>query len=387
MSHPTFPISHMFIPVFKICRRETQNHTIPNPFSEPPFLHPLPTTPFPPPLPTSHPTCPPLPPLPQVSESAAARAALRELFASRAVINVSTISSKQGGVVVKSDAKPGSRGQPASSSAKPSHAKPHGKPGGKPSDYSSLDGLQRRAATLSAHRILAMNRAESEKAVRVSVEVPGGIGSRLARERALPANTSTGGAYRAKLLASAADDAYERLLQPAMRRELRRRLTEVAEEAAAKVFARNLRSLLLQPPLPNVTILGIDPGLRTGCKLAAISSSGAVLEAGVVHAHAPAAVEELARWLRRHRIDVRASLSTPFLPRVSSLDPNFPAHFFPPHVSRPFEMWCRHSVFSPMCRHSFCRCLRSGTAPAAARRRSLRRRRSRAPATSASTYV
>ena len=271
-----------------------------------------------------------------MSESAAARAALRELFASRAVINVSTISSKQGGVVVKSDAKPGSRGQPASSSAKPSHAKPHGKPGGKPSDYSSLDGLQRRAATLSAHRILAMNRAESEKAVRVSVEVPGGIGSRLARERALPANTSTGGAYRAKLLASAADDAYERLLQPAMRRELRRRLTEVAEEAAAKVFARNLRSLLLQPPLPNVTILGIDPGLRTGCKLAAISSSGAVLEAGVVHAHAPAAVEELARWLRRHRIDVRASLSTPFLPRVSSLDPIFPAHFsrpmFPAHL-------------------------------------------------------
>ena len=271
-----------------------------------------------------------------MSESAAARAALRELFASRAVINVSTISSKQGGVVVKSDAKPGSRGKPASSSAKPPSAKPpHGKPGGKPSDYSSLDGLQRRAATLSAHRILAMNRAESEKAVRVSVEVPRGLGSRLARERALPANTSTGGAYRAKLLASAADDAYERLLQPAMRRELRRRLTEVAEEAAAKVFARNLRSLLLQPPLPNVTILGIDPGLRTGCKLAAISSSGAVLEAGVVHAHAPAAVEELARWLRRHRIDVRASLSAPFSPpRVFSRPdfsrPFFPAPCFPP---------------------------------------------------------
>ena len=246
-------------------------------------------------------------------------------------------------MVVKSDAKPGSRGKPASSSAKPPSAKRDGKPGGKPSDYSSLNGLQRRAATLSAHRILAMNRAESEKAVRVSVEVPGGIGSRLARERALPANTSTGGAYRAKLLASAADDAYERLLQPAMRRELRRRLTEVAEEAAAKVFARNLRSLLLQPPLPNVTILGIDPGLRTGCKLAAISSSGAVLEAGVVHAHAPAAVEELVRWLRRHRVDVSLTLR-PVFPRVSSLDPSFPAH-----------LRCGVAIlFFPICRHSFC---------------------------------
>ena len=79
-------------------------------------------------------------------------------------------------------------------------------------------------------------------------------------------------------LLAATQDAYQRLIRPAMTRELRRRLTEAACEHAIKVFGTNLRNLLLAPPLRGRTILAIDPGFRTGCKVAIISSTGADAE-------------------------------------------------------------------------------------------------------------
>ena len=84
-------------------------------------------------------------------------------------------------------------------------------------------------------------------------------------------------------LHTAAADGYKRLLFPALERELRTQLTTLAEEKAIKLFGRNLRQLLLQPPLAGHTVLGLDPGYRTGCKMAVVDPTGNVLASGVIH--------------------------------------------------------------------------------------------------------
>src|SRR5207248_1305684 len=107
------------------------------------------------------------------------------------------------------------------------------------------------------------------------------------------------------------EDALNRLLLPSLEREVRRELTDFAQEHAVSVFARNLRSLLLQPPLRGKRLLGIDPGLRNGCKLAAIDEHGNLLEHGVVYPHQPqnrkaAAKIELEAMIRKHQLSVVA---------------------------------------------------------------------------------
>ena len=84
-----------------------------------------------------------------------------------------------------------------------------------------------------------------------------------------------------------AEDALARLLVPSLEREVRRELTEHAQEHAVSVFARNLRSLLLQPPLRGRRVLAIDPGFRTGCKIAALDETGNLLEQSVIFPHPP----------------------------------------------------------------------------------------------------
>src|SRR5581483_8282587 len=86
---------------------------------------------------------------------------------------------------------------------------------------------------------------------------------------------------------AAAVDALDRLLLPSMEREVRRDLTDMAERHAVDVFARNLRSLLLQPPIHGQVVLAIDPGFRTGCKVAVLDEHGNMLEQGVIHPHPP----------------------------------------------------------------------------------------------------
>ena len=83
-------------------------------------------------------------------------------------------------------------------------------------------------------------------------------------------------------LRTAIEDGYKRLLVPSLERELRAQLTELAEEKAIKLFGRNLRQLLLQPPLAGHTVLGLDPGYRTGCKMAVVDATGNVLASGVI---------------------------------------------------------------------------------------------------------
>jgi hypothetical protein len=131
------------------------------------------------------------------------------------------------------------------------------------------------------YQVLAINRGEREGVLRVGVLVP---------ERDWQAAVS--GAFRpdrrsplAEQLSLAIADSAERLLLPAIERDVRRELTEKAEQHAIGVFAQNLRGLLSQPPLAGQTVLGIDPGFRTGCKVAVVDPTGRLLATTTIYPH------------------------------------------------------------------------------------------------------
>ncbi len=137
-------------------------------------------------------------------------------------------------------------------------------------------------AHIPPHRVLAINRGDKEGPLKVKLEV-----SRPDLEGAAYSQLPLEGHPHAEFFRAAAADALDRLLLPSMEREVRRDLTEMAERHAVDVFARNLRSLLLQPPTANHVVLAIDPGFRTGCKVAVLDGHGNLLEHGVIHPHPP----------------------------------------------------------------------------------------------------
>jgi uncharacterized protein len=115
----------------------------------------------------------------------------------------------------------------------------------------------------------------------------------------------------AEFIRKVTDDALARLILPSLEREIRRELTRVAEDHAVMVFARNLRALLLQPPLRGRRVLAVDPGFRTGCKVACLDETGNLLEDGVVFPHPPQnkraeALARLEELVRRHQVQVAA---------------------------------------------------------------------------------
>jgi uncharacterized protein len=140
-----------------------------------------------------------------------------------------------------------------------------------------------RADRLRPHQILAMNRAESEKVIRINLEVPE-RDWRLAIDNYFQANILS---PLADELVMAVEDAANRLLLPAIERDVRRVLTEQAEAHAINVFSSNLRALLNQPPLVGYTVLAIDPGYRTGSKVAVVDPTGKVLQTGTIYPHPP----------------------------------------------------------------------------------------------------
>ena len=211
----------------------------------------------------------------KVAEAPACRAALRDLFWERAGLSVSGVKKRAAAADGKAGGRGGGRGGGKGGRDGGGRA---GRGEGRGADPSELEGSVARARDLASHRVLAINRAEREKTVRVGIDLPTDAGVRAACRHGLP--TRRHGRLAAMLEAAAAD-AYGRLLCPAMNRELRRRLTERAELAAIDVFARNLRALLLVRPVRGTIVLGIDPGYTSGCKLAVLDPSGGVLEAGV----------------------------------------------------------------------------------------------------------
>ncbi|AXI38759.1 RNA-binding transcriptional accessory protein [Bacillaceae bacterium ZC4] len=133
------------------------------------------------------------------------------------------------------------------------------------------------------HRVLALNRGEKEGILRVAIEPPTEqIVAYLKKKIVSDQRT-----IAADILIETLEDAYRRLIQPSIEREIRKELTEKAEDQAIRVFSENLRKLLLQPPLKGTIVLGIDPAYRTGCKLAAVDETGKVLYIDVIYPHPP----------------------------------------------------------------------------------------------------
>ena len=151
-------------------------------------------------------------------------------------------------------------------------------------------------AKLPGHRILALNRGEDEKILTVKVSAPEERILQFLRTKVIVKKNE----FTDELLAFAAEDAYNRLIAPAIEREIRNDLTEKAEDGAIKVFGKNLVQLLMQPPIAGQTVLGWDPAFRTGCKLAVVDPTGKVLDTVVIYPTAPQnKVEESKKILKR----------------------------------------------------------------------------------------
>lgn len=156
------------------------------------------------------------------------------------------------------------------------------------------------------HRVLALNRGEEQKALRVSFQW-----DNAQAERAALDHLRLGQHPLREFLTACVTDALDRFIQPALEREVRRDLTEKAERHAISVFSQNLRQLLLQPPLRDQRVLAIDPGFRTGCKLAALDEFGNLLGIDVISIIGSAdrkaeARTRLAAFLQEHRCEVIA---------------------------------------------------------------------------------
>ncbi len=137
---------------------------------------------------------------------------------------------------------------------------------------------------LVSHRVLAINRGEKEGVLRVAILAPEEEIIRYLEKQLL---SPTKDASLANIIQGALEDSYKRLIQPAVERDVRNRLTEEAEAQAIEVFSKNLRQLLLQPPLKGRTILSIDPAYRTGCKFAVVDETGKMQEVGVIYPTPP----------------------------------------------------------------------------------------------------
>ncbi len=135
----------------------------------------------------------------------------------------------------------------------------------------------------AGHRILALNRGEKEKILTVKITAPREQILRYLEKQLITRENP----YTAPVLREVAEDSYDRLIAPAIEREIRSSLTDMAEDGAIKVFGKNLEQLLMQPPIENRVVLGWDPAFRTGCKLAVVDGTGKVLDTVVVYPTAP----------------------------------------------------------------------------------------------------
>ncbi len=156
-------------------------------------------------------------------------------------------------------------------------------PEGQGLDYRDYFDYTEPVSQIPPHRVLAINRGDKEGPLKVKLEV-----SRPDVEASLFGQLPLEAHPQHDLFHAAAIDALDRLILPSMEREVRRDLTEAAEKHAVEVFARNLGSLLLQPPIPKQVVMAIDPGFKSGCKVAVLDPSGQLLDQVVIYPHPPA---------------------------------------------------------------------------------------------------
>ncbi len=168
--------------------------------------------------------------------------------------------------------------------------------------------------TIKLHRILALNRAEDEKVVKVSiVEDYAKVLDHITGEIVKAQDSIT-----APYVKEAVQDGYDRLIKPAIVREIRGELKDKAEDQAINIFGENLKNYLLQPPMKGKVVLGVDPAFRTGCKLAVVDATGKLLEKSVMYPHQKqkgevvpparyqAAVDTFCDLINRHNVEVVA---------------------------------------------------------------------------------
>ncbi len=144
--------------------------------------------------------------------------------------------------------------------------------------YTNYYDYSEAVSSVANHRVLALDRGEKEGFLKVSIVLDETVATDIILAKYVKANNACG-----ELVRAAAEDGYKRLIFPSIEREIRSEMTANAAEESIKVFASNLRQLLLQPPLKNSVILGLDPGYRTGCKVAVIDATGKVLDTNVVY--------------------------------------------------------------------------------------------------------
>ena len=170
--------------------------------------------------------------------------------------------------------------------------------------YEMYKEFSENVAKIPSHRILAINRGENEECLKVKIEVNKEKAIQIINTYFLKEEVKT-----QELIKEAIEDSYDRLVFPSLERELRSSLTDKASEQAIKMFDVNLRPLLLQPPLKNKTILGLDPAYRTGCKIAVIDKNGNFLDKTVIFPTPPQnKIEEaekvLTDLINKYNVDV-----------------------------------------------------------------------------------
>jgi len=171
--------------------------------------------------------------------------------------------------------------------------------------YQLYYDFKNRVDRVRPHQILAINRGETEKVLRIQIEIQERDWRTAVAQYFRPDRRSP----LFDQLRIAIEDAAQRLLIPALERDVRRRLTEDAEIHAISVFSSNLRALLTQPPLEGFFVLGIDPGFRTGCKVAVVDPTGKLLETSTIYPHPPFKHEEeslvqLERLVKKHNVSL-----------------------------------------------------------------------------------
>ncbi len=171
--------------------------------------------------------------------------------------------------------------------------------------YSTYYDYEEKLSAMPPHRILAINRGEKEGFLSVKLQTDEERMIKYILRNTTPKQATPSTEY----VALAAEDAYKRLICPSLTTELRNDATEKAEDSSIKVFGKNLNGLLMQPPVKGKTVMGFDPGYRTGCKVAVVSETGKVLDTGVVYCTLPNHDKDKARkiisdMIIRNNVDI-----------------------------------------------------------------------------------
>ena len=173
--------------------------------------------------------------------------------------------------------------------------------------YDMYYDFSERVSNMASHRVLAINRGEKEEFLKVKLEIDNDRMLKYIENRYINKDN-----FKNKdILVAAIEDAYKRLIFPAIEREVRNHLTELAQERAINVFGENIKNLLLQPPLKGKVVMGFDPGYVNGCKIAVVDASGKFLDEAIVYPHKPQSKTEqakkiLKKLIETYKIDVIA---------------------------------------------------------------------------------